>query len=403
MMMRRAASVGCVAMVAILAAGAALQESKFGGDVLSGRSLFVEKGCVRCHAVLGGGGKIGPDLAEVGKGKTFFDTLGLLWSHSPRMVKAAEEQGAEWPTIAPREMDDLLAYLYYLNYFDKPGDYVRGEKTFAQKGCIKCHRVGKIGGDVGPSLDPYGEQASPVAMVANMWNHGPNMALRMERLSIPKPVLEGTDVSDLLAFIRGATATSGARREYIAPGNPVKGRKLFEEAGCSHCHAVRGIGGGKGDGSVGPDLAESDLHRGVSELAGIMWNHGPIMWDLMKRLDMEIITFEPEDMAHIIAYLYFINYYSEGGDAEAGKKVFSEKGCATCHPVGGAAGGTGPDLVKSRSIRRPARFASALWNHAPEMVKVVEKEVLPWPEFRGSEMGDLHAYLVELQEKAEEE
>lgn len=403
--MRRPMLFLLVAMATVCTADAMLlQESQFAGDVLSGRQLFVEKGCMHCHAVLGHGGKIGPDLAEASKGRSFFDTLGLLWSHSPKMIQAVEAEGAEWPKISAKEMDDLLSYLYYLNYFDKPGDFVRGEKVFRGKKCVACHAVGTLGGAVGPPLDKYGSQASPIAMVAQMWNHGPNMSVKMKELSIASPEFEGTDVSDLLAYIRGATVTSGVHHEYIAPGDPAKGRKLFTKAGCSRCHAVRGENGGKkGGGSIGPDLADVDLRRGVAELAGIMWNHGPIMWRQMRELELEIITFEAEDMAHIIAYLYFINYYSDTGDPAAGEKVFSDKGCLACHPTGGVGEGVGPDLLKSRAIRRPARFAAALWNHAPAMVKTAQAKVMPWPEFRESQMRDLHAFLVALQSKDDEE
>ena len=376
------------------------QEPKFLGNVLKGRRLFVEKGCVRCHSVLGSGGTIGPDLAEVGRGASFFETLGRLWSHSPGMVQALGREGIEWPTFAAGEMDDLLSYLYYLNYFDSPGDFVRGEAVFRQKGCIRCHMVGSQGGEVGPKLDPYGEQASPVAMVAAMWNHGPNMSLKMKELDVPKPEFRGSDVADLLAYFRGVTVTSGVRREYVAPGDPGEGRELFEKAGCDGCHAVRGVGGGKGEG---PDLARADLQRGVSELAGILWNHGPIVWERRKSQDLEILPFRAEEMAHLIAYLYFINYYGAEGDPAAGKGLFQAKGCANCHSTGGAAESTGPDLSKSRAIGRPAGFAAALWNHAPSMLKTAETRILPWPEFRDREMLDLYAFLVGLREADEKE
>ena len=400
-MMRPFAPLALLALVTTaVAADVCLQEVQFSGDVRDGRRLFVEQGCVRCHAVLGSGGKVGPDLVEVGKGKSFFDTLGRLWSHSPEMVKATEEEGASWPEFSPKEMDDLLSYLYYLNYFDKPGDFNRGEKVFSGKGCIGCHSVGHKGGAVGPALDPLGNQASPLPLVAAMWNHGPNMALKMKELSIPKPEFQGSDVADLLAYIRGITVTSAVRREYVAPGDPGKGRGLFSEVGCNRCHSVRGEGGGEG---LGGDLAEADLQRSVSELAGIMWNHGPIMWKQMRELELEVITFKPEDMAHIIAYLYFINYYGETGDPSPGEKVFAEKGCAVCHPVGGSTEGVGPDLLKTRVLERPASFAAALWNHAPAMMRTAEEKIVAWPEFRGSEMVDLHAYLSSLQTEEEEE
>ena len=312
------------------------------------------------------------------------------------MVKAVEEEGSAWPRLSDAEMDDLLAYLYYLNYFDKPGDFGRGEKIFRGKGCISCHAVGEQGGEVGPTLDPYGEQASPIAMVAAMWNHGPNMSLKMKELSIPEPQFEGTDVADLLAYIRGVTVTSGSRREFVVPGNTSKGLELFGKAGCGGCHSVRGEGGDEeGDGSGAPDLGDVDLQLGVSELAGVMWNHGPIMWKRMKERDLKLVTFTPNEMSHLIAYLYFINYYSETGTPEKGKKVYEDKGCVSCHPEDGTTVGPGPELAKSEATERPVQFAAALWNHAPGMLKRSEDNAIVWPDISGAEMRDLYAYLAQ--------
>ena len=387
----------------VLAAAAASQDApgppqgQFRGDVLQGRQVFVGKGCVRCHAVLGSGGTAGPDLGESAKGSSFLDLLGRLWSHSPQMVEAVRDAGLEWPRLNATEMDDLLSYLYYLNYFDKPGNFERGEQVYRGKGCVSCHSVGGLGGEVAPHLDAYGAMSSPVSIVAAMWNHGPNMSLKMHELSVPKPEFKGTDVADLLAYIRGVTVTADVRRgEYVKPGNPQRGQQLFKEAGCGRCHVVGGRTDGLSAGTIGPDLARADLQHSVSELAGVMWNHGPIMWEQMKLLDLPVITLNAADMADIIAYLYFINYSQESGDPVAGQAVALDKGCSICHQVGTAGEFEGPSFITSKAIESPTAFAAALWNHAPAMVKKVESRILAWPEFRDHEMRDLHAFLVSL-------
>src|SRR5512140_1592343 len=51
-----------------------------------GEAVFQAKGCVRCHAINGVGGKVGPDL-----GRTWGTEQGLpqlvtaMWNHAPEM------------------------------------------------------------------------------------------------------------------------------------------------------------------------------------------------------------------------------------------------------------------------------------------------------------------------------
>jgi hypothetical protein len=39
----------------------------------------------------------------------------------------------------------------------------------------------------------------------------------------------------------------------------------------------------------------------------------------------------------------------------------------------------------------------AIWNHAPKMEKAFAKEAIQWPNFIGSEMADLVAYIIAVQ------
>jgi cytochrome c2 len=39
------------------------------GNPINGRRIFVEGRCVRCHAIWGNGGTLGPDFASVGGGR----------------------------------------------------------------------------------------------------------------------------------------------------------------------------------------------------------------------------------------------------------------------------------------------------------------------------------------------
>jgi putative heme-binding domain-containing protein len=64
------------------------------------------------------------------------------------------------------EMTGIVAYLRNMNASDtatvKSGDAVRGRALFEGKGgCVACHRIGRVGSRVAPSLSDIGSQRSP--------------------------------------------------------------------------------------------------------------------------------------------------------------------------------------------------------------------------------------------------
>jgi mono/diheme cytochrome c family protein len=59
-------------------------------DPSRGGQLFVSKGCVKCHAVKGEGGKTGPDLGTISLGGTQLDLAAEIWNHTPSMIAGME-------------------------------------------------------------------------------------------------------------------------------------------------------------------------------------------------------------------------------------------------------------------------------------------------------------------------
>jgi mono/diheme cytochrome c family protein len=288
-------------------------------------------------------------------------------------------------------MAELIAYLYYLQYLGEPGNPLEGEKLFPEKGCIKCHSVGGKGGTIGPKLDEMKRYASPLYMAQAMWNHGPEMEVRMKELGIRRPRFEGREIVDLIAYIQKVSAGAPEEKVYMLPGNPTEGERLFVSKGCIDCHSVRGNGA-----SIGPDLGKVELYRSVTEIVGIMWNHGPEMWQEMEKRGINRPRFSGEEMADIIAYLYFLKFVDEPGDRVEGEKLFSSKGCITCHSVKGKGEEIGPDLATSRGVSSPIEMVQVMWNHAPIMEKKMREKRLPWPEFKGKDMPNLFAYLQSI-------
>ncbi|MFQ6082694.1 MAG: c-type cytochrome [Candidatus Aminicenantia bacterium] len=356
-------------------------------DPLKGRKLFVDKGCVKCHSIWGSGEKLGPDLVRISKNQSLLQLAGLLWTHSPKMVKIMEERGLSRPTFTPEEMGALLAYIYYLNFFDKPGDFLEGEKQFSKKGCNNCHSIGGKGKEVGPPLDSFGRFISPIFMANALWNHGIQMVSMMKKRGINWPQFEGPEMIDLIAYIRSFSLDESEERLYTLPGNPKRGEKIFTQKGCVICHAVRGKGS-----TFAPDLGDKKLHRSATEIIGTMWGHSFQMLEEMKRKGLSVPYFSTQEMSDLISYLYFIRFSDERGNPKNGKKLFSEKGCIICHS-GEKKAGTAPDLSKSELAFNSIELVSAMWNHAPVMEKMLKEKGLVWPRFEKNEMIDLVGYI----------
>lgn len=359
------------------------------GDPLDGGRVFLEKGCQKCHAIWGEGGTMGPDLGKGGMSNSVMQLAGLLWNHSPEMIEKMRERRIARPSINSAEMADLAAFLYYLDYFDPPGDAGKGEALFTDRGCVRCHAVGGRGGDVGPPLDSQKRFASPLFLAGAMWRHGPAMAQKMGELKVSRPRLGNNDLAHILAYIQRYSAERSVEKVYMVPGSPARGEKVFAAKGCGRCHAIRGVGG-----RIGPDFDTKPLHQSVTEIAGRMWNHEPGMWAKMQTLGLPLPQFSDQELSDLIAYLFFLQYLDPPGNVEKGKTVYLEKGCVLCHY---APPGTekllAPDLARSAAVASPFELSSAMWNHAPVMEAQIRERGLAWPRFQGNEVRDLIEYL----------
>ncbi|MBI4545139.1 MAG: c-type cytochrome [Gemmatimonadetes bacterium] len=361
------------------------------GDAQRGERLFEAKGCTRCHRVEGRGGRIGPDLSRLGQQRDLPQLAGLFWNHSPRMSQRMRELGITRPLLSGSEMADIMAYLYVLNYFDEPGDSARGARLFRDKRCVSCHAVAGAGGGIGPPVESLGNFGSALLMIQAMWNHGPEMQERMQTLGIHRLTFQGTDMADLLAFLRTQGRGDPPPAPALVPGDPREGWKLFTIKGCIRCHSVQGHGG-----KLGPDLSRHDLPRTPSALAGLLWNHGSRMRQLMLRYDVPPPTFSGTEVSDLVAYLYFIGFFGPPASAARGRGLFAAKGCVRCHAVNGKGGKVGPDLARSQAVLSPVEAARLMWGHAPFMEARMKELGIPWPVFEGNEMADLLAYLTSL-------
>lgn len=372
--------------------------SPFPEDPLKGSKLFVSKGCIKCHAIWGIGDALGPDLAEMSKDLDLLQLAGLLWSHTPKMIEIMQERGVSRPSFSPQEMGDLMGYIFYFNYFDSPGDFLEGENLFTEKGCASCHSVGENGrGDKMP-LDEYGRYISPSFLVTGLWNHSFDIISEMKRMGLNKPEFEGQELNHLLAYLRGAAINKNGEIIFAQPGSPKRGLEIFQQKQCSTCHPILNREDGRG-----PDLGKREFRLSLTEISGRIWSHSDQMWQEMRRMNLKFPIFSPEEMADVISYLYFIQFYDEKGDKHEGKKLFREKACIFCHALEGEGENIGPDLAENEVVLSPIYLASAMWNHAIIMEDMLAEKNLDWPRFSGNQMRDIVSYVKEASKMSSEE
>ena len=173
--------------------------------------MFEAKGCVRCHAVRGVGGKDGPDLGRQAGSllQSLSHVAGMMWNHEPDMLRKMQAKGIGFLKFSGGEMADLIAYLYFLNYLDSAGDPLAGERLFRDKGCVGCHALRGVGGKVGPDLGQVAELSSPIEVIAALWNHATSMETAMRERGVPWPRFRRGEMADILEYLRKAKASAG--------------------------------------------------------------------------------------------------------------------------------------------------------------------------------------------------
>lgn len=81
------------------------------GSETRGQVLLLKKGCLKCHAFLGEGGGVGPDLSRYPDYDSPLSWATSVWNHAPKMRAKAEERGMAYPRFETDEMVDLVEFL----------------------------------------------------------------------------------------------------------------------------------------------------------------------------------------------------------------------------------------------------------------------------------------------------
>lgn len=114
-------------------------------SVMEGKQLYEKLRCAYCHSINGQGGTLGPDLSMVGARRDH----DWMVAHflNPREVTP----GSAMPrlNLLPAEVDVLTAYLATQGGH---GPFTAKAPALFAEQCASCHRLDRVGGDMGPDL-----------------------------------------------------------------------------------------------------------------------------------------------------------------------------------------------------------------------------------------------------------
>ncbi len=345
------------------------------GDAGRGAQIFETESCIQCHNVNGRGGRLAPDLGRrLDRNYTPAVLASLMWNHAPAMWTAMKERSVGQPRLTNEGAADLFAFFFSARYFEKPGDAGRGKQAFASKHCADCHGIATSTAANAPPVARWESLADPLALVRQMWNHSASMREAFGEKRIAWQQISSQELTDMLVYLQNLPQTRGLAAKFSFPES-ASGAAVFESKGCAKCHTGR--------------LALENRLRNqtLTDIAAAMWNHAP-------RMQQPPPVLNQEEMRQVVGHVWARQFLQGAGNPERGKRVFSDKKCATCH--NDAASGA-PNLAQGKGNYSDVTMVSALWEHGPQMLAQMNARNLGWPRFNGSEMSDLIAYLNTLQ------
>ncbi|RME48697.1 MAG: hypothetical protein D6795_12580 [Deltaproteobacteria bacterium] len=360
------------------------------GDPFEAVERFERFGCVECHAIgtEGEGEKAGPNLGALHQRASFMAGTSSFWNHIPGMSRKMAESRLSWPQIGGEDLLDLVAlfttYPYYLTRLRHRGDPERGRLLFQERGCVSCHPF-----DATSKLaPPFAFDTSILQLARIFWRHGEIVKGERNR----RPFREG-EMADIVAFLESSAHRRRFPETFTRPGAPDRGRSVFQAAGCGRCHESQRKGvRRKGKGAPAP----SEFHLiDDTDVPAVLWNHAVAMRTDLQRTGLSLKPWKNEDLADLIAYLFFAGFIDPPGDPDRGETIFQQKGCSQCHTTGGGSeDDRGEERIRISGAETSWDVLAMMWRKALQMRERMVKKQIEWPKLSPQEMADLTAYLA---------
>lgn len=128
--------------------------------------------------------------------------------------------------VPPEEMARMMAAMTDIGLGLPPMDSAHGREVFLEKGCIVCHQVNGIGGQIGPAFDAetMPQPMNVMEFAARMLRGTPAMVPMQQDLLGEAIELTAQELTDLTAFAHDGSAQRTLTVEHI----PERYRELIE-------------------------------------------------------------------------------------------------------------------------------------------------------------------------------
>jgi hypothetical protein len=146
-----------------------------------------------------------------------------------RQSHGAHQHGHDFEAMekmSSAELTRVVALLQDIGLVVPQMDPANGRKLFVETGCVVCHSVNGVGGEVGPSLNAADmpDPMNAFDFAARMWRGAAAMSAMQEDLLGEVISLNGQQLADLVAFAHDTTEQKNLTANQI----PEKFHKLME-------------------------------------------------------------------------------------------------------------------------------------------------------------------------------
>ena len=232
-------------------------------DVQKGQELVQQQPCLNCHSIRGKGGKVGPDLSDVGtrlqpafiylwienpqsfEPNTLMPNLGLNDEQLYPLTRYLMSLRRDLPPVPDRTLSGQLPL--------SPTQVAQGEKLFRDL-CIRCHQLHGQGGETGPDLTYEGDKVNRrwlYQFLNNPYQIRPMGFAQNPIARMPKINLSGEELLMITEFITtlrkgrnlNLPMTQGMMGKMKKPARTRDqmirmGKMLVNMKGCAGCHRI---------------------------------------------------------------------------------------------------------------------------------------------------------------------
>jgi cytochrome c551/c552 len=304
--------------------------------------------------------------------------------HSGRGWQVSRGVAATWLALAA--LAPVLAVAAPAAVISAPPrfpDPIAGQRLLLQKGCANCHGILGPGGRQGPDLFRTARGKGAAELLADMWNHIPQMVsalLSGDRL----PSLSAGELRDLVGYLNFVNYLGDV-------GDAQRGQALLAEMSCLGCHDL-----GR-RGKIGPALIVPGRAASPVGLITDVWNHYPRMHAALGERGLGWFPWTGDVVTDLSRYLSSIPadeapaVLLAPGDPAQGVSLFRRLGCAGCHNP--ARGASWVAFVRVLNRESAAENGAALLRHLPRLEETAGRTTQALRPLSEKEMADLLAYL----------